>query len=330
MPPRFTLTNGPSWRRLLRWIASATSSLPVPLSPVISTEASVGATRPISSRILRNRGSAPIRARKSQRRSSSSRLAGAPLPSPLPRERQGGLHRLQELGVRPRLGDEVRRASLHPLDRQADRSPGGDQDHRHPRPQPPDRGQQLQPLLPRGGAGEVHVLEHEVELLLAQQRKGLLLRPGRPRGVAVPLEEEAQRSHHRRVVVDDQNHSVSQRPRPAAPGPPECSGRGCRGWRSDTWPSWRTAARWRRPDWRGRRSGRAPGSGPPGESRSGRPGWSPPSAPAEPDGAPPRATPRPPAADRSHGCAEGDSATARRSARARPSAGGRKPPCRPR
>ena len=33
-------------RRLLRWMASASSSLPVPLSPVISTEASVVATRP--------------------------------------------------------------------------------------------------------------------------------------------------------------------------------------------------------------------------------------------------------------------------------------------
>ncbi len=81
MPPRFTLTNGPLLRRLLAWIASAASSLPVPLSPVMSTEASVGATRPISSRILRNLGSAPISARRSKRRSSSSRLT-APRPSP--------------------------------------------------------------------------------------------------------------------------------------------------------------------------------------------------------------------------------------------------------
>ena len=33
----FTFTNGRAARRLLRWMASATSSLPVPLSPVTST-----------------------------------------------------------------------------------------------------------------------------------------------------------------------------------------------------------------------------------------------------------------------------------------------------
>ena len=38
-------TNGFSARGLLRWMARATSSLPVPLSPVISTVESVGATR---------------------------------------------------------------------------------------------------------------------------------------------------------------------------------------------------------------------------------------------------------------------------------------------
>jgi hypothetical protein len=43
-PPRFTLTNGRDARGLLRCSASATSSFPVPLSPVISTDASVGAT----------------------------------------------------------------------------------------------------------------------------------------------------------------------------------------------------------------------------------------------------------------------------------------------
>ena len=40
MPPRLTLTNGPARRRLLRWMASAISSLPVPLSPMMSTDAS--------------------------------------------------------------------------------------------------------------------------------------------------------------------------------------------------------------------------------------------------------------------------------------------------
>jgi hypothetical protein len=150
-------------------------------------------------------------------------------------ERQRGLDRLHELGVRPGLGDEIGRARLHPLDRQRDRSPGGDQDHRQPRPQLADRGEQLQPLLARSGAREVHVLEHQVDLLLAQHGQSLLLRPGRPRGMAVPLEEEAQGGHHRRVVVDDKDHRSliirSVAPRPAAPAPPGRWDTGCRGWR---------------------------------------------------------------------------------------------------
>jgi hypothetical protein len=40
---QLTVTNGLSCRRLLACTARATSSLPVPLSPVISTVASVGA-----------------------------------------------------------------------------------------------------------------------------------------------------------------------------------------------------------------------------------------------------------------------------------------------
>src|SRR5216117_3360420 len=46
----FTHTNGFAARPLWRWMAEATSSLPVPDSPVIRTRASVGATRAISPR----------------------------------------------------------------------------------------------------------------------------------------------------------------------------------------------------------------------------------------------------------------------------------------
>ncbi len=45
MPPRFTFMNGFDARGLFLCRASASSSLPVPLSPVISTGAPVGATR---------------------------------------------------------------------------------------------------------------------------------------------------------------------------------------------------------------------------------------------------------------------------------------------
>ena len=43
-----TCTKRSRLRRLLRWIVRATSSLPTPLSPVISTVALVGAARPIA------------------------------------------------------------------------------------------------------------------------------------------------------------------------------------------------------------------------------------------------------------------------------------------
>src|ERR1700722_11532835 len=44
MAAQFTLTKAREERRECRWIALAISSLPVPVSPVISTVASVGAT----------------------------------------------------------------------------------------------------------------------------------------------------------------------------------------------------------------------------------------------------------------------------------------------
>ena len=48
-------------RRLLRWIARATSSLPTPLSPVISTVAAVGAARRTASSTPRSAGPSPTR-----------------------------------------------------------------------------------------------------------------------------------------------------------------------------------------------------------------------------------------------------------------------------
>jgi hypothetical protein len=44
MAPQFTVTNGPLARLLRRWISRAISSLPVPVSPVMSTLMSVAAT----------------------------------------------------------------------------------------------------------------------------------------------------------------------------------------------------------------------------------------------------------------------------------------------
>ena len=57
---QFTATNGPG-RPECSWIERATSSLPVPVSPSMSTVAAVGATRATSSRISSIAGAPPMR-----------------------------------------------------------------------------------------------------------------------------------------------------------------------------------------------------------------------------------------------------------------------------
>ena len=53
MAAQLTCTSAPFLRGDWRWMARATSSLPVPLSPVMSTVAGVGAARSIISRTRR-------------------------------------------------------------------------------------------------------------------------------------------------------------------------------------------------------------------------------------------------------------------------------------
>jgi len=61
MAPQLTATNGRAPRGLAAWIAAATSSLPTPLSPVISTLLGVGAQRAMCSRTATMAGLSPIR-----------------------------------------------------------------------------------------------------------------------------------------------------------------------------------------------------------------------------------------------------------------------------
>ncbi len=59
MAPQLSATNGPAARRDVSWIACATTSLPVPVSPRISTLQSVPAARDASSTAPRKVGSRP-------------------------------------------------------------------------------------------------------------------------------------------------------------------------------------------------------------------------------------------------------------------------------
>ena len=61
---QFSATKGMPERPLRRWISRATSSFPVPLSPLMSTETSVGATRSTISKIFFMTGLVPTMAPK--------------------------------------------------------------------------------------------------------------------------------------------------------------------------------------------------------------------------------------------------------------------------
>src|SRR5215208_8368552 len=61
MAEQLISTNALSRRELRSWIARAASSLPVPVAPVTSTEASVGATRSITEKSFFITGDWPMR-----------------------------------------------------------------------------------------------------------------------------------------------------------------------------------------------------------------------------------------------------------------------------
>ena len=70
---QFTTTNGRSWRSPPAWIARATISLPVPLSPLIRTLALLSATCEISSKTRCIEGPLPMMLRSRSRCRSSLR-----------------------------------------------------------------------------------------------------------------------------------------------------------------------------------------------------------------------------------------------------------------
>ena len=72
--PQFTRTNGPAARAERSWMARAISSLPVPVSPRISTVASVGATRATRASTRRSAGDSPTMSAKAP---SSAPTGGA-------------------------------------------------------------------------------------------------------------------------------------------------------------------------------------------------------------------------------------------------------------
>ena len=122
-------------------------------------------------------------------------------------EAERGRHALEELLVGPRLGDEVGRAGLHALHGERDRTPRRQQDDGHLGPRRLEAREQFEPFSAGGLAREVHVLDDEREVRPPGRRERLAGRGGRNGGVAVLLQQQRQRRGHRRIVIDEQDHS---------------------------------------------------------------------------------------------------------------------------
>ena len=128
MAAQFTLMNGLSRRDEPRCSAFAMSSLPVPLSPVMSTVDGESATR--ADHLVDRRASTGDVADERAGASPSASRACSVLALEVVRAGRLGDDLLQ-LVLLERLGDVVEGAGLERLDRAVDGAVGGDDDDRH-------------------------------------------------------------------------------------------------------------------------------------------------------------------------------------------------------
>ena len=165
-PPTLTVTIGRVARGDTACSACATRLLPVPFSPVMSTLASDGPTRAITSSTGRMAGDS---ASSGERPSAMQRLVGQLEPAAAAEgaaELDLRAHDGQQPLVVPRLLDEVAGAAAHRLDRDVDRAPGRHHDDRQRLVGGADAAQQVEPFLAGGGvAGVVEVDEDDVVVL---------------------------------------------------------------------------------------------------------------------------------------------------------------------
>ena len=196
---QFSATNGLFLRGLFWWMAWATSSLPVPVSPWISTLALVGAmrlSRSITSRICGLSPITPSKPNFSSSRRFSSRLVR------FSRELSTAL-----LDARPKLGDVQRLDQIvegpvpHGLDGRGHRAVAGHEDH---------LGVGLVGLRPGENAQAVDVVHHQigdhhVEGRFLDQPRPFAAGGGHAAATADPLETFRHGLGVRLVVVDDQH-----------------------------------------------------------------------------------------------------------------------------
>ena len=204
-PPALTVTIGRAARGESAWIAWATSPLPVPFSPVISTLASEGAVRSMSSMtgfIAGDRaisGGAPS---KRQARRAFELTAAAQRPAQFHLCSDDG----EQPGVVPRLLHEVAGAAAHRLDRHIDARPGGQHDDRQRRVLGLQACQQIEAFLARRRIARViQIDERGVEVRFVDRREH---RRGRRHGLhlkAFALQEQLQGFENIALVVGEEN-----------------------------------------------------------------------------------------------------------------------------
>ena len=178
---QLTATKGPRPRGDSSWSVRATSSLPVPLSPVMSTAAGVGAASSI------NRCTACMAGLVPTSRPMSPELLHAAAQEGDLAERLRLLRRLRDEQLDPRhlhrLGEEVVRAFLHRRHRRVDRPLPGEQDDRGEGDLLGERPQELEPVHP----GHDEVADHHrgvgharlVERLVRRRRPARRRSPSR-------------------------------------------------------------------------------------------------------------------------------------------------------
>ena len=193
---QLTSTNGPARRWLSAWICRATSSLPVPFSPEISTRPLVGAAIAICSRSAAMTRLSPTMVERAVDAGAQRRVLH--LEPALP---QGVAHGEHGLFERQRLLDEVERAELRRAHGRLDAAVAGDHDDLRvdaPLAQPLERRQPVEPGQPDVEQDDVvglprHLLEARFAAVDGVDR------------VALVAQHAAERRAHARFVVDDQD-----------------------------------------------------------------------------------------------------------------------------